>query len=118
MLRDDDGIPAVIETAFGYCPDGPSERRIVVGVNWSVGINNPFRQLGAFGQSLDTYLQNQRVGHNEPIVLLLHLACPRINYTDRGKSAIALRGEVSKLEDNKWVRASRSLTTSSAGWRE
>jgi DNA topoisomerase VI subunit B len=99
-LRDDDGIPAVIETAFGYCPDGPPKRRIIVGVNWSVGINNPFRQLGAYGQSLDTYLQTQRVGHNEPIVLLVHLACPRITYTDRGKSAIALRGEISSEASN------------------
>jgi DNA topoisomerase VI subunit B len=100
MLRDDDGIPAVIETAFGYCPDGPPARRIIVGANWSVGINNPFRQLGAYGESLDTYLQNQRVGQNEPIVLLLHLACPRITYTDRGKSAIALHSEVSEQEDD------------------
>src|SRR5262249_8863968 len=63
----------------------PSERRIIVGVNWSVGINNPFRQLGAYGQSLDTYLQNQRVGHSEPIVLLLHLAC-RASTTPTGVS--------------------------------
>jgi DNA topoisomerase VI subunit B len=96
LLRDDDGIPAVIETAFGYCPDGPPQRRIITGVNWSVGINNPFRQLGDYGQSLDTYLANQRVGYDEPIVLLLHLACPCITYTDRGKSAVTLRGEVSK----------------------
>lgn len=96
MLRDDDGIPAVIETAFGYCPNGPPRRRIIVGVNWAVGINNPFRQLGAYGQSLDAYLQNQRVGYSEPIVLLVHLACPRIAYTDRGKSSIALRGEISR----------------------
>jgi hypothetical protein len=99
MFRDDDGIPAVIEIAFGYIPKGRPSRRIITGVNWSVGINNPFRQLGAYGQSLDTYLQSQRVGHAEPIVLLLHLACPRVIYTDRGKSAIALRGAVSNKQE-------------------
>jgi DNA topoisomerase VI subunit B len=95
-FRDDDGIPAVIEIAFGYCPDAPPRRRIITGVNWSVGIDNPFRRLGTYGQSLDTYLQNHRVGHDEPVVLLVHLACRRIAYTDRGKSSLALRGEVSE----------------------
>ena len=97
-LRDDDGIPAVIEVAFGYCPEGPPVRRIITGVNWSVGINNPFRQLGPYGESLDTYLQEQRAGRAEPIVLVVHLASPRIAYTDRGKSAVALRGEIDEPE--------------------
>ena len=100
MLRDDDGIPAVIEIAFGYCPEEMRERRIITGVNWSVGVNDPFRQLGQYGQSLDTYLQEQRVGRYEPIILLVHLACPRIAYTDRGKSAVALRGKVTESETN------------------
>jgi len=100
MLRDDDGIPAVIEIAFGYCPNGTRERRIITGVNWSVGINDPFRQLGQYGQSLDTYLQEQRVGRYEPIILLVHLACPHFAYTDRGKSAVALRGKVTEPEGN------------------
>jgi DNA topoisomerase VI subunit B len=97
-LRDDDGIPAVIELVFGYCPEGPPVRRIITGVNWSVGINNPFRQLGSYGESLDTYLQEQRAGHAEPIVVVVHLASPRIAYTDRGKSAVALRGEIDAPE--------------------
>ena len=50
-----DGIPWVIETAFGWCPDA-SQRRLVTGVNWSPGIINPFRVLGRFGASLDTIL--------------------------------------------------------------
>jgi DNA topoisomerase VI subunit B len=94
ILRDDGGVPSVIEIAFGYCPEGPDIRRIITGVNWSVGINNPFRLLGAYGQSLDSYLQEQRVGYGEPIILVIHLASPRIVYLDRGKSAVALRGEI------------------------
>ena len=72
----------------------------MLGVNWSVGINNPFRQMGAYGQSLDSYLQQQRVGHREPVVLLIHLASPRIIYTDRGKSSLALSGRVSPAGDD------------------
>jgi hypothetical protein len=31
---------------------------------------------------------NLRAGEGEPIVLLLYVACPRVEYTDRGKSAV------------------------------
>ena len=92
MLRDDSGFPTVIEMAFGYCPEARPIRRLITGVNWSVGINNPFRQLGENGESLDTYLEMQRVGRSEPVILLVHFASPRIAHTDRGKSALALGG--------------------------
>ena len=84
-----DGVPWVVETAFGWCPtlDG---RRLVTGVNWSPGIVNPFRELGSFGQSLDTILSQQRADRDEPVILVLHMACPRVEYTDRGKSAVVV----------------------------
>ena len=63
-------------------------RRLVSGVNWSPGILNPFRELGRFGASLDTILADQRANRNEPVVLVLHIVCPRVEYTDRGKSAL------------------------------
>ena len=84
-----DGIPWVIETAFGWCPDA-SHRRLVTGVNWSPGIINPFRVLGRFGASLDTILSQQRADANEPVILVLHMACPRVEYLDRGKSAVVV----------------------------
>lgn len=86
-----DGVPWVVETAFAWRPN--SDRRLITGVNWSPGIINPFRQLGKLGESLDSILQEQRAGRDEPIVLLLHLACPRVTYTDRGKSAVVIAGE-------------------------
>jgi DNA topoisomerase VI subunit B len=88
-----DGIPDVIETAFGYCPDGTAERRIITGLNWSPTIGNPFRSLGTFGESLDTILAEQRSGRDEPIIFVLHLARPRIEYTDHGKTALVIPGE-------------------------
>ena len=84
-----DGIPWVIETAFGWCPDA-SQRRLVTGVNWSPGIVNPFRVLGRFGASLDTILSQQRADADEPVILVLHMACPRVEYLDRGKSAVVV----------------------------
>jgi DNA topoisomerase VI subunit B len=83
------GLPWVIEAAFAWCPD-LATRRLVTGVNWSPGIVNPFRALGPYHQSLDTVLSQQRADRDEPVIVLLHLACPRIEYTDRGKSAVVV----------------------------
>jgi DNA topoisomerase VI subunit B len=89
----DDEIPAVIEVAFAYHGDESFSRRIITGVNWSVGINNPFRQIGY--SSLDAVLQDLRVGHREPVNIVIHLAYPRATYTDRGKSALTVPSSVS-----------------------
>jgi hypothetical protein len=94
----DGDLPKVIEVAFGYCPNS-TQRQFVGGVNWSPGIVNPFRVLGLYGQSLDTFLSEQRAGNSdEPITLVIHLACPRVDYTDRGKSALVIAGELSAEE--------------------
>jgi hypothetical protein len=85
-----DDIPWVVETAFGWCPEAKA-RRLVTGVNWSPGIINPFRELGHFGTSLDTVLTRQRAAANEPVIMVLHMTCPRVEYTDRGKSAVVVR---------------------------
>jgi len=89
MDTDDDGIPWVIETAFAWCPDA-KERRLVVGINWSATIINPFRELGEFGVSLDTILTEARAGRNDPVIVFMHLAHPRVEFTDRGKSAVVM----------------------------
>jgi DNA topoisomerase VI subunit B len=88
----DDGLPWVAETAFAAWCDESQSRRLVSGVNFSPGIINPFRQLGRCGVSLDTILEQQRCSHKEPVVLVLHLTCPRVDYTDRGKSAVVIGG--------------------------
>ena len=89
--EDDEGLPWVVETAFGWCPS-LEQRRIVAGANWSVALGNPFRSFGQTGEGLESVLAEQRAGRNEPIVFVLHFACPRTQYTDRGKSAIVLPG--------------------------
>jgi hypothetical protein len=89
---EDRGIPYLVETAFGWLgKEAANERRMVTGVNWSPGIINPFRQLGEYGESLDGILREQRVGPKEPIVFVMHVACPRVEYLDRAKSAVVVR---------------------------
>jgi DNA topoisomerase VI subunit B len=99
------GVPRVIEFAFGIHRDGltagraPS-RKIITGVNWSPSINNPFRQLGRSGEGLDAILADVRANTAQPVIAVLHLACPRVAYTDRGKSAIVVEGDVRKTGDD------------------
>src|ERR1700731_4030249 len=49
----EDGVPYVVETAFGIDPKASRTRRIITGVNWSVALGNPFRSFGRFAESLD-----------------------------------------------------------------
>jgi hypothetical protein len=86
-------LPYVIEVAFGWLGDtAPDERRIYTGVNWSAAINNPFRTFGTTGEGLEAVLSDMKVGAQEPVAFVIHLAHPRVEYTDRGKSAIVVGG--------------------------
>jgi DNA topoisomerase VI subunit B len=89
---EDNGVPAVIETAFAWRPKALSSRRIIAGVNWSVALGNPFRSFG-HREGLESLLADQRAGRNEPIVFVLHLASPRIEFSDRGKTALVIAGK-------------------------
>lgn len=86
--NDRQGLPRIFETAFAYHPDR-DRRLLLTGINWSAALLNPFRQLGGY-TGLDSYLQDFRAGEREPIALLIHLAGPGIQYTDRGKSAVVI----------------------------
>jgi len=89
-------IPWCMETAFGYLDEGEGEdededrRRIFTGANFSAAIKNPFRSFGGTGEGLEAALNKLHAGGDEPIVFGLHLAHPRVEYTDRGKSALII----------------------------
>jgi hypothetical protein len=75
------GISRVVEFGFGIHRDGlgnaghEPRRKAITGVNWSSGINNPFRQLGRGGEGLDGILSEVRANTAQPIIAVLHLAC-------------------------------------------
>ena len=93
-----DGVPRVIEFAFGVHAAGLKNtgdlavprRRLINAVNWSAAIGNPFRSLGRLGEGAESLLTDLRARRDDPIIAVLHYACPRVAYLDRGKSAIAL----------------------------
>jgi hypothetical protein len=104
----EDGLPQVTEVAFAMLdraaedqdqPDevldrwrshyAPTRRRLITGVNWSAAWVHPFRDLGAYGQGLDALVTAKRMEAHRPVALLVHVAHPRVQYRDRGKSTVA-----------------------------
>ncbi len=84
----EDGLPQVTEVAFAALEHDTGRRRLVTGVNWSAAWVNPFRTLGGAGRSLDTMMHDRRFEATRPIALLVHVAHPRVQYADRGKSTV------------------------------
>jgi DNA topoisomerase VI subunit B len=85
---DGDEPPYVAEAAFAPWPG--SERRLITGVNWSPGITNPFNVLCHPGMTLEGLLQDQRAGCYAPVVVFLHVATPRPQFANYGKSELLL----------------------------
>jgi DNA topoisomerase VI subunit B len=82
------GLPFTFEFAFAARkPDGEG-RHLVTGINWSCTLVDPFRNFGTYGVSLEGLLGQLRIHRNDPVTVVIHLACPRLNYTDRGKSSL------------------------------
>jgi DNA topoisomerase VI subunit B len=93
-----DGVPHVVEYAFGVCREWMAggvvtRAKTITGVNWSPGISNPFRRIGSNGDSLDALLERARAGTKAPVIQMLHIAQPGVAYLDRGKSAIVIKGK-------------------------
>jgi DNA topoisomerase VI subunit B len=80
-----DALPFVLELACGWYTSEFSDcgQRTIVGVNWTPALKPPFTELQAL-------LGEARVDSFDPVVVLVHLAMPRVEFTDRGKSAVAL----------------------------
>lgn len=89
---DDDGMPSIAEVAFAMRgkKDEDEDLIMVTGVNWSCAIGNPFKKLGKYGSSMDGVMAEARVTLDDPVVMLIHMACPSVKYSDHGKSSIVL----------------------------
>jgi DNA topoisomerase VI subunit B len=100
-----DGIPYIVEFAFGLHQSGLSQhgtgvsRKFVTGANWSAGISNPFRAFGSTGEGLETTLAKVRANAIAPVICALHLASAYIQYADRGKSSIILTDDAEQPDE-------------------
>jgi hypothetical protein len=81
-FEDDEGLPVVVETAFGVRPNSAEGSRRIIGLNWSPVFKIP---SGAIGEAIS----DCHVNPFDPVVLLIHVARPRFEFTDHGKGALA-----------------------------
>ena len=75
-----DGLPYVLELACGWYADfGPhTQGQKLLGWNFTPALRDPFPQWSVL---LDT----ARIDVWDPVVLVVHVACPRLEVTDRGR---------------------------------
>lgn len=91
-----DGVPWIVEVAFAWLPSA-DERLLVTGYNFSAGISNPFPHL-------DYVLAEQHVDYYAPTILVVHLVCPVLAFTDRGKSKLALPDAIKAALDDAVIK--------------
>ncbi len=82
-LGTDGNMPFVIEVAFGVRQDDEDGLRLVMGLNWSPVLSIPIPQLSRI-------LGHQRIDEHDPVTLVVHLARPRFEFVDRGKTRLQL----------------------------
>jgi hypothetical protein len=85
ICGEDGSLPYVLEVAFGVNePDTSCARRIVTGLNWSPVIG------GDPDPTLRNAVAEARLDPHDPVMLLVHIARPRFEFADRGKTRVTL----------------------------
>jgi len=87
-VDDRTGLPFVVEIAFAARQSDGDGRRLLTGLNWSPTLVDPFRAFSGLGVGLSGLLGQLHVGPNDPVTVVVHLACPMLPFTDRGKSSL------------------------------
>jgi hypothetical protein len=88
-VGDADGLPYVLEVAFGVKEEGREQERCsrVAGLNFAPALTSLFDMV-------DVFIGMLRIDPHDPVVLLTHLTIPKIVTTDRGKARVVLPEEV------------------------
>jgi hypothetical protein len=82
MGTDESGMPYVIEMAFGVQKKEDASRRILrTGMNWTPALGDPI-------PTLTGVIQEMRIDYHDPVTLVVHLARPRFEFVDRGKTRV------------------------------
>jgi DNA topoisomerase VI subunit B len=78
---DDEGLPYVIEVAFGVRKE--RSRRMVFALNNSVVFQAP-------AENINDTLSACRLEPHDPVVLLVHATCPKFAFTSQGKNSLMM----------------------------
>lgn len=84
-----DGLPFTVEAAFAVKEDRDQDCDLFAAVNFSPTVRS-------FSRAIEWELQEQYVYNSSPVVVLVHVATPAPEYTNHGKTALALKGDISE----------------------
>ena len=92
IMGDPDGLPFILEAAFGVMGGDMAESAFIKtnALNWTPTISTPWDNW----RFSDTH-----ISWSDPVHLFIHLACPRLDFTDRGKTRLKLPTEISTALD-------------------
>ena len=80
----DDGLPFVLEVCFGVKSDNTLHSTQIVGLNWSPVIGT------MTDATIRQAIQDAAIKKSDPVMFLVHIARPRFEFMDRGKTKIEL----------------------------
>ena len=84
-----DNLPYVLEVACGWTETPRARLQRLGGFNFTPALGIPFPLLHELCDTAE-------MDGDDPVTLLVHVTCPRLDATDRGKTAVALPAEVSE----------------------
>ena len=110
---DEAEVPYILEMAVATGCELHNESTrltVFVGVNNSISYGNPFftneyfrystQRLSLEGWGLNGFLSQLKVDSYDPVVIVIHLVCPRLEYKDKSKTQMNIqpfRSDLSKL---------------------
>ena len=109
-----DGVPSILEAAFAWLPQLGIAACSSPGSTGRPASSTRSASSAGTARASTPSSAEQRAGQDEPVVLVTHLACPRVEYTDRGKSAVAAQRGPGATRSSAPSRPSRRSGRSSA----
>jgi DNA topoisomerase VI subunit B len=81
---DQHGMQYVVEVGFAVNNNDQASRKLITGLNWSPVIGN------IPDETIRSAVQQARLDPHDPVIFVIHVARPRLEFMDRGKTKIAL----------------------------
>ncbi|MFQ6041081.1 MAG: ATP-binding protein [Candidatus Poribacteria bacterium] len=129
---DEAEVPYILEMAVATGCERNNESThltVFVGINNSISYGNPFftneyfrystQRLSLQGWGLNGFLSQLKVDSYDPVVIVIHLVCPRLEYKDKSKTQINIQPFLSDLSKlayltcKKWFEYKKALERAS-----
>jgi DNA topoisomerase VI subunit B len=99
---DGDGLPYLVEAAFGVRKE--RSRKIIFAVNNSIVFQVPTQHIS---ETLNT---GCRVESHDPVVLVIHMTCPKFAFTSQGKTSLVMTAAMQESLDKLLINITKKHT--------